>query len=34
MKGEREYRIVRNDLGFILYKKLEKEGFLSLWFLD
>lgn len=33
MKGERQYRIVKSNLGFQIYKKIEKNGFLSLWFL-
>ena len=28
-----EYRIVRCDLWYNIYKKLEKNGYLSLWFL-
>ena len=30
----REYKIFKNDLGFGIYKKLEKDWRLSLWFLD
>ena len=33
MKGEREYKIIRSDLWFNIYKKLEKNGYMSLWFL-
>lgn len=29
----REYRIYKSDLGYGIYKKLEKDGRLSLWFL-
>ena len=33
-KPMREYKIFKTDLGFWIYKKLEKDGRLSLWFLD
>ena len=29
----REYRIIRTDLGYNIYKKLEKNGYISLRFL-
>ena len=33
MKEERQYRIVKSDLWFNIYKKLDKNGFMHLWFL-
>ena len=33
MNEERQYRIIKSDLWFNIYKKLEKNGYLSLWFL-
>lgn len=30
---KRDYKIVKSNLGFQIYKKLEKDGFLSIWFL-
>lgn len=29
----REYKIFKTDLWFGIYKKLEKDGFISMWFL-
>lgn len=29
----REYKIYKTDLWFGIYKKLEKDGFISIWFL-
>ena len=29
----REYKIFKTDLGYGIYKKLEKDGRISLWFL-
>lgn len=33
MKENRQYRIIKSDLWFNIYKKLEKNGYMSLWFL-
>ena len=33
-KPMREYKIFKTDLWFWIYKKLEKDGRLSLWFLS
>ena len=30
---ERQYRIIKTDVWYSLYKKLEKNGYISLWFL-
>lgn len=30
----REYKIYKTDLGFWIYKKREKDNFISIWFLD
>ena len=33
MNEDRQYRIIKSDLWFNIYKKLEKNGYISLWFL-
>lgn len=30
----RQYKIIKNDLGWMIYKKREKDWFISVWFLD
>ena len=30
---DRQYRIIKSDLWYNIYKKLEKNGYMSLWFL-
>jgi hypothetical protein len=33
MNEDRQYRIIKSDLWFNIYKKLDKNGYISLWFL-